>query len=108
MALDHANEYQIRTVREDGTEALSGWMDSEQKLAQAMAAIHRMQGETFWLQVRSVPCSDCFDKEPEVIVECPIANLPSPRYRPHDSHYLLSVGSRSRYELLETVQRRTP
>jgi len=28
MAHNHGNEYQIRIVREDGTEELSGWMNS--------------------------------------------------------------------------------
>jgi hypothetical protein len=30
----------------------------------------------------------------------PITDIPTPRYRPHDSHYLVAVGSRNRYEVL--------
>ena len=32
MAHNHGNEYQIRIVHEDGTEELSGWMNSESRL----------------------------------------------------------------------------
>ena len=88
MAHDHGNEYQVRIVHEDRTEELSGWMNSEEQLAQAMAAVHRAQGEAYWLRERNVLCSDCFDKKQIIIVECPITDIPSPRYRPHDSQYL--------------------
>jgi hypothetical protein len=77
-------------------------MNSEEQLAQAMAAAHRAQRKAYWLRERSVLCPDCFDKE-QIIVECPITDIPSPRYRPHDSRYLLAVGSRNRYDLLEVV-----
>jgi hypothetical protein len=103
MVHDHGNEYQIRIIHPDGTEKLSGWMNSEEQLAQAMAAVHRAQGKTYWLRERSLLCPDCFEKEQIIILECPITNIPSPRYRPHDSHYLVTVGSRDRYELLEGV-----
>ena len=102
MAHNHGNEYQIRIVHEDGTEELSGWMNSEEQLAQAMAAVHGARGKAYWLRERSVLCPDCCDKE-RIIVECLITDIPTPRYRPHDSHYLLAVGSRNRYELLEVV-----
>jgi hypothetical protein len=103
MAHDHGNEYQVRIVHADGTEKLSGWMNSEEQLAQAMAAVHRAQGKAYWLRERNVLCPDCSDKEQIIIVECPISGIPSPRYRPHDSHYLVAVGSRNRCELLEGV-----
>jgi hypothetical protein len=103
MAHNHGNEYQIRIVHEDGTEELSGWMNSEEQLAQAMAASHRAQGKAYWLRERNVLCPDCFDKEQIIILECPITDTPSPRYLPHDSHYLVAVGSRNRCELLEVV-----
>ena len=103
MAHNHGNEYQIRLVFDDGTEQLSGWMNSEEQLAQAMAAVQRAQGKACWLRERIVLCPDCLDREQTVIVECPIAYTPSPRYRPHDSRYLVAVGSKSRYELLEVV-----
>jgi len=100
MAHNHGNEYQIRIVHKDGTEELCGWMNSEERLAQAMAAVHRAQGKAYWLRARNVLCPDCFDKEQQIIMECPITAIPTPRYRPHDSHYLVAVGSRNRYELL--------
>lgn len=103
MAHNHGNEYQVRIVHEDGTEQLSGWMNGAEQLAQAMAALHRAQGKAYWLLERNALCPDCFDKEQTIIVECPIAGIPSPRYRPHDSHYLLAVGSRNRCELPKLV-----
>ena len=101
MAHDHGNEYQVRIIQADGTEKLSGWMNGEEQLAQAMAGVHRAQGKAYWLRERNVFCPDCFDKKQIIILECPITDIPSPRYRPHDSHYLVAVGSRNRYELLE-------
>ena len=103
MAHNHGNEYQIRLVFDDGTEQLSGWMNSEEQLARAMAAVQRAQGKACWLRERNVLCPDCIEMEQRIIVECPITGIPTPRYRPHDSHYLVAVGSRNRYELLEEV-----
>lgn len=102
MAHNHGNEYQVRIFHVDGTEELSGWMNSEEQLVQAMAALHSAQGKAFWLRERDVLCPNCCDKE-QIIVEYPITDIPSPRYSPHDSHYLLAVGSRNRYELREAV-----
>ena len=99
MAHNHGKEYQIKIIHEDGTEGLSEWMNSEEQLAQAMAAVHRAQGNAYWILDRNVLCPDCFDKE-QIIVECPITGIPSPRYSPHDSNYLLSVGSRNRCDLI--------
>jgi hypothetical protein len=45
MAHNHGNEYQIRIVHEDGTEQLCEWMNSEEQLAQAMAAVHGAHGK---------------------------------------------------------------
>lgn len=95
---NQGNEYQVRIVHEDGTEELSGWMNSEEQLAQAMAEVHRAQGKAYWLRERNVLCPNCLDKE-QIIMECPITDIPSTRYSPHDSHYLLAVRSRNRYEL---------
>ena len=103
MANINGNEYQVRIVREDGTEELSGWMNSEEQLAQAMAGLRRAQGKACWLRERNVLCPDCFDKEQIIIVECPITGILSPRYRPHDSRYLVAVGSRNRHEFLEVA-----
>ena len=98
MAHNHGNEYQINIVHEDGTEELSEWMNSQERVAQAMAAVHRPRGKAYWLRERNVICPNCFDKE-QITMECPITDIPSSRYSPHDSHYLLAVGSRNRYEL---------
>ena len=84
MAHNHGNEYQVRIVHEDGTEELSGWMNSEEQLAQAMAAVHRAQGKAYWLRERNVLCPDCFDKEQGIIVECPITDIPSRTWGPHE------------------------
>ena len=101
MAHNHGNEYQIRIVHENGTEELCGWMNSAERLTQAVTALHRAQGEVYWLRERNALCPDCFDKEQQIIMECPITDIPTPRYRPHDSHYLVAVGSRNRYEILK-------
>ena len=95
MAHNHGNEYQIRIVYENGTEELCGWMNSEARFAQAMAAVHRAQGNVYWLRERNVLCPDCFDKEQQIIMECPITDIPTPRYRPHDSHYQSSQIGRA-------------
>jgi hypothetical protein len=96
MTHNHVNQYQIRICHQDGTEELTGWMNSEEQLAQAMATVQKAQRKACWLRVRNGLCPDCFDKEQQIIVECPITDIPSPRYRPHNSHYLLALGSRNR------------
>jgi hypothetical protein len=96
MAHNHGNEgneYQIRIVNKGGTEELSGWMNNTERVAQAMAAVHRPQGEAYWLLVRNVLCRNCLDREQ--ILEYPIMDIPSPRCMPHDSHYLLVSESRN-------------
>ena len=100
MAHNHGNEYQIRVVHEDGTEQLSGWTNSAEQVALAMAAVHRQQGKAYWLLVRNVICPNCLDRE-QRIAGYSISDTPSPRCSPHDSRYLLAVGLRNRYELLE-------
>jgi hypothetical protein len=98
MAHNHGKEYQIRIVHEDGTEELSGLLNSIEQVAQAMIAVDRLQGKTYWLLVRNIFCPDCSDKG-QIITECPITNIPSPRYMPHDSGYLKTVESSTRYSL---------
>jgi hypothetical protein len=97
MAHDQGNEYQVRIIHADGTENVSGWMNSEELLAQAMPPVHRAQGTAYWLRKRNVLSPDCFDKEQTIILECPITDIPSPRYCPHDSHHLVAVGSKDPY-----------
>lgn len=107
MAHNHCNEYQIRIVHEDGTEELSGWMNSTEQVAQAMAAVDRPQGKSYWLLVRNVLCPNCLDRE-QIIIGYPVTNIPSPRYNPNDSHYLLTVGLKDRYALDYSASRHTP
>jgi hypothetical protein len=98
MAHNHGKEYQIRIVHEDGTEELSGLLNSIEQVAQVMTGVDRPLGKTYWLLVRNILCSDCSNKE-QIAMECPITNIPSPRYMPHDSGYLKTVESRERYSL---------
>jgi hypothetical protein len=104
MAHTHGTEYQVRIVHEDGTEELSGWMTSEEQVAPAMAAIHRPQGNAYWLRERNVLCPDCLERD-QGIWEYPLTGIPASRYSPHDSGYLLAVGWRNRSEVPQ--QRRT-
>ena len=98
MAHSHGSEYQVRIVRGDGTEELSGWLDNAEKVAQAIAAGHRPQDKAYWLLERNVLCPNCIDQGQRVM-EYPLTDIPSPRCSPHDSRYLVEVGSKSRYEL---------
>jgi hypothetical protein len=106
MAHNHGNEYQLKIVHENGAEELSGWMNSEEQVALAVAVFHRLQGDAYWLRERNVVCSNCLDSE-QRILEFRLTSTPSPRYSPHDSRYLLAVGSRNRCELPEVVTRNT-
>ena len=98
MAHNHGSEYQVRIVRGDGTEELSGWLNSAEQVAQAIAAGHRPQDKGYWLLERNVLCPNCLDSGQRVM-EYPLTDIPSPRCSPHDSHYLVEVGSKNRYEL---------
>jgi hypothetical protein len=53
MAHKNGNKYQIRIVREDGTEELSAWMHSIEEVAKAMILARKPQGTNCWLLVRS-------------------------------------------------------
>ncbi|HKN69768.1 MAG TPA: hypothetical protein VJX30_01985 [Terriglobales bacterium] len=98
MAHVHGSEYQVRIVLEDGTEELSGWLNSPERVAQAIAESHRPQAKAYWLLERNVLCPTCQDRG-EQVMEYPLTDIPSPRCSPHDSRYLVDVGSKSRYEL---------
>jgi hypothetical protein len=99
MAHSFGNEYQIRIVRKDGIEELSGWINTTEQVAQMMLAVHRAQGKTYWLQVRGILCPGCSDLNREEILEYPIVDISSPRCVPHDSRYLEVAESRNRYVL---------
>src|ERR1017187_7339048 len=62
MAHNHGSEYQVRIVHEDGTEELSGWLNSAEQFAQAIAASPRPQGKVYWLPERKHLCSNCLDR----------------------------------------------
>ena len=98
MAHNHGSEYQVRIVHGDGTEELSGWLTSAEEVVQAIAADRKPPGKAYWLRARNVLCPDCPDRE-QRMVECPLTDIPSPRYSPHDSRYLVEVGSKSPHEL---------
>jgi hypothetical protein len=91
MEHNHGSEYQVKTVRRDGTEELSGWMNNKEQVALAMAAARRLQGKAYWLQERNVLCPNCLDRE-QRILEYTLTDIPSPRCSPHDSRYLRAVG----------------
>jgi hypothetical protein len=101
MAHTHGNEYQVVIVHRDGTEELSGWMNSDEQVVQTIAAVHPARGKAYWLRERSVLCLECSDKAQEIVLECPISDISSPRYHPHDSRYLVAVGSRNPWELTD-------
>jgi hypothetical protein len=105
MAHNHGYEYQIRIINRDGIEELSGWMNSTEQVAQAMAVLHRPQGEAYWLQVRTILCPNCSDGEQ--ILEYPIVAIPFPQCIPCDSCYLQIAESRNRYALGFSASRRT-
>ena len=107
MTHNHGNEYQIRMVREDGLEELSGWMNSTDEVAQAIIEVPDPKGKAYWLLVRNVLCPDCPNRE-QIVVEYPITNIPSLRYSPNDSHYLLAVGLKDRYALGFSASRHRP
>jgi hypothetical protein len=107
LSHNHGNEYQVKIVHEDGTEELSGWMNSEEQVARAMAAVRRSQGKRYWVRERNVLCPNCLDRE-QRIVEYPLTDIPSPRCSPHDSLYLVAVGSRDRWAVGFTTSWRTP
>ena len=104
MAHNHGNEYQIRMVHADGTEEVSGWMQSEAQVAPTLAALHRPPGTAYWLRARTVVCPDCRVRD-QGFWECPLTGIPSSRYRPHDSGYLRVAGRRDRSDVPQ--QRRT-
>ena len=106
MAHNHGNEYQIRIVRKDGIEELSGWMNSAEEVAHTMLAVHGPQGKTYWLLVRKILCPNCSDRAQ--IMEYPLMHLPSPRCIPHDSRYLQAVESRNQCALAFSASRHSP
>lgn len=90
----HGSEYQIRIVFDDDSQELSSWMASEEELLKVIASLPQTRGKAFWLRERDKTCPYC-GQEPRVIIECPIVCVPCQRYRPHDSRYLVAMGSKN-------------
>jgi hypothetical protein len=57
MEHTHGNEYQIVIIHQDGTEELSGWMNSDEQVAQTMAGPpgHQAMPTGFGKEAFSVP-----------------------------------------------------
>ena len=91
MAHDHGNEYQVRIAHEDGTEALSQWINRE-GVTQAMSALHRPGAKAYWLRERRVLCSNCLGAG-QRIAEYPLVYIPSPRLRVSEHHWTASSGA---------------
>jgi hypothetical protein len=106
MAHNHGYEYQIRIIIENGTEELSGWMNSTEQVAQTIMVVHKLQGKTCWLLVRNITCPTCSEREQ--VSEYPIMDTPSPRCIPYDSRYLRTVDSRDRYDFGFSASNHTP
>jgi len=83
----HGSEYQVKIVHEDGTELLSGWMTSEERVVEAVAAIQWVPGKTYWLQERNIVCPACSNMRHRIL-EYQLTDNMSTRYSPHDSRYL--------------------
>ena len=59
MTHEHGNEFQVRIVHADETEELSGWMNCQEDVAQAITELHRSPAKAYWLQVRNILCLNC-------------------------------------------------
>lgn len=95
MGHEHGREYQLKIVLRDGTEKLTGWLDQEQIAVLMSSACSK--SKTTWLQERNVLCPSCPDRD-QKILEYPVSNTESSRFRPHDSRYLMAAGVRNRSE----------
>ena len=71
MTHEHGSEYQVRIVHEDETEELSGWMNCQEQVAQAITGLRGSPAKAYWLQVRNILCLNCLHRE-LTIVEFPL------------------------------------
>jgi hypothetical protein len=86
MAHNHGSEYQVKVIHEDGTEALSEWIEQE-NVAHTMAALRKPQARAYWLRERNVTvaaCPLCRDRG-TAIAEYPLTDCLSPWCRLHAS-----------------------
>ena len=100
MPHNHGIEYQIKVIHEDGTEALSEWIELE-NVDRTMAALRKPEARAYWLRERNVTvavCPLCQDKQTP-IAEYPLTDCLSPRSHPLDSSYLVLTGSKHLLEV---------
>ena len=71
MTHEHGNEFQVRMVRADETEELSGWMNGQEEVIQAITGLRVSPVKAYWLQVRNMRCLQCPHLE-LAIVEFPL------------------------------------
>jgi hypothetical protein len=103
MAHGHGSEYQVRVIHQDGTEALSEWMEHG-RVAQAMACLQKPKAVRYWLRERSIviaACPHCRGIE-GAVAEYPLSDALSSRSWPHDSHVLPEQETKS----FQTMQER--
>jgi hypothetical protein len=67
MTHEHGSEYQLRIVHENETEELSGWMNSQEDVAQAIIRIRKSPAKEYWLQVRNILCVHCMHRELTIV-----------------------------------------
>ena len=67
MTHEHGSEYQVRIVHEDETEELSGWMNCQEEVAQAITGLRRSPAKAYWLQARNILCLNCLHSEPTIV-----------------------------------------
>ena len=79
MTHEHGSEYQVRIVHEDETEELTGWINCQEELAQAITGLRRSPAKAYWLRVRNIRCLSCLDRE-LTIVEFPLTLTATTRY----------------------------
>ena len=95
MECNHGSEYQLKCIHQDGTEELADWI-TESELARAIAGIKWGEARTYWLRKRNLSCPNCANTDREIL-ECPVSNMSSTRYRIRDSSHIASAASKNRY-----------
>ena len=94
MTHEHGSEYQVRIVHEDETEELSGWMNCQEEVAQAITRLCGSPAKAHWLRVRNILCPNCLHSE-LTIVEFPLTLTPAedPRFPRQTDRRLFGAAS---------------
>jgi hypothetical protein len=71
MTHEHGSQYRVRIVHEDETEEVSGWMNRQEEVAQALNGLRGSPAKAYWLQVRNILCLNCLQRE-LTVVELPL------------------------------------